>query len=497
MSMKKRNRSNRSRSLRVESLERREVLAGNVTAMLVGSTLVINGDGADNQVAVISLGNSRYAVAGVNTTINGRAGTFTTPRATMSINADLKGGNDAIGFSNNADALGDLAFDNFGVNLANLGIDVAALQTQINALTNVTKFTLTGNISVIGAAGNDLIGIVGDVGGSITANLGAAADNGFNAFGIDGSSLAANGTVGGVVSVLGDRQSDGVAVISTDVRGGVSSNLRDGDNGLDVFDALVVGSITYSGGNGNDFVQVEDSTVVGVVSAVLGEGAFNDFAAYDSILGGVSVLGGSGQEFVDTANVEVKTNVIVSTFAGNDDINLHEHGAGSTDVAGLISVDSGSGDDFVEVSGESGSLSVLTGDGLDEVVVYDSMFKYNVTVNTGNHNDDVTMDNVEIGGMLTVLLGEGNDVVDVDGLVVGLNALLDAGGGDDVATIVDADIAYTFTALMGAGNDTLNITTSSAMTAMLDGGAGALDELNADAASIAAVDNLFANGFEL
>ncbi|MFO0869196.1 MAG: hypothetical protein U0935_09700 [Pirellulales bacterium] len=494
MMRKKRNRQLNRRALRVESLERREVLAGNVTATLIGATLVINGDGADNQVAVISLGNSRYAVAGVDTTINGAAGSFVTPRTTLNITANLNAGNDALGLSNNVQALADLAQDNFGIDVTNLGVDIAALQALIDAATNVTRFSLAGNLTVNGGTGNDVIGVVGDVGGSVVASLGTA-NGGFNAFGYDGSSLIDIAQVGGSLSVYGDRQADEVAVVSTQVRGSVVASLSDGDNALTVETALIGGSVAVSALAGSDLVNVEGSTVTGLLGVALGEGRFNELSVKASHLGALSYTGGSGIDSIDTAATSVATNATLVTFGGADSVLVHEHGAGGTNVAGLLSISTGAGDDEVEVSGNSGVVTIDTADGIDKVQVYDSHITTNLTISTGNQTDNVSLDSV-LTAIVSIYLGEGNDKLDVTDLTVTLNALLLAGGGDDVVTIDATDVGFTFTALLEGGNDTITITDSSATTAVLNGGLGT-DTLNVDAATLAAVDFVFKSLFEV
>ena len=113
------------RILAVESLERRAMLAGNVTASVVGGNLIIRGDDAGNGVLVQQeAGTGNYSVtgfdfAGSTTKINGTAdGTAHLHGVTGNIDIDLKKGNDALGVGNDAQALATAAEEcGFGLGL--------------------------------------------------------------------------------------------------------------------------------------------------------------------------------------------------------------------------------------------------------------------------------------------------------------------------------------------------------------------------------------------
>ena len=119
--------------LLLERLERRLPLAGNVTAQLVGSTLVLTGDAAGNELVVASAAGGRLAVFGNATTINGASTTpnpFVTTRAVTSVVANLNAGNDVIGFGNDAEQRAD------GQHLAVIG-DALAQNAADRALEDI------------------------------------------------------------------------------------------------------------------------------------------------------------------------------------------------------------------------------------------------------------------------------------------------------------------------------------------------------------------------
>ena len=94
------------RSLFVESLEPRAMLAGNVNAFVEGGTLFVRGDNQDNLVLIEQVGDGKYAVTGFDfadggiagaqagpTRINGEAnGTVAVEGATGDVNVDLRRG---------------------------------------------------------------------------------------------------------------------------------------------------------------------------------------------------------------------------------------------------------------------------------------------------------------------------------------------------------------------------------------------------------------------
>src|SRR5262249_14916053 len=82
------------RTLHVEQLEGRAMLAGNVTASVSGGNLIIRGDNVDNGVVISQTDPGTYLVTGIDTaggptTINGNTdATFT--GVTGSFDIDLK-----------------------------------------------------------------------------------------------------------------------------------------------------------------------------------------------------------------------------------------------------------------------------------------------------------------------------------------------------------------------------------------------------------------------
>jgi len=82
--------------MRLESLEGRSPMAGNVFATIRLGSLNIEGDSKSNEIAVVDLGGGRVQVTGQNgTKVNGLSSLIVTGNTT-DFKADLKGGNDII-----------------------------------------------------------------------------------------------------------------------------------------------------------------------------------------------------------------------------------------------------------------------------------------------------------------------------------------------------------------------------------------------------------------
>ena len=89
----------RGKKLRVESLENRTVLTGNVTAVVSHGSLVVTGDAADNGITITQVDSDSFQIAGdASTTINGQS--LGTPVVldgiAKNVLVDMKSGNDSV-----------------------------------------------------------------------------------------------------------------------------------------------------------------------------------------------------------------------------------------------------------------------------------------------------------------------------------------------------------------------------------------------------------------
>ncbi|MFM7205128.1 MAG: hypothetical protein ACKO4T_00445 [Planctomycetaceae bacterium] len=442
-------------TMRLERLERRLPLAGNVTAELTGSTLRLTGDHLANDVMVASAAGGTIAVIGIDTTVNGRQAAFVTTEAVTSIVTKLKGGDDAVGFGNSA---ADYLSQRQLTSLATSPVvwsedppapfDVAAVQARIDEVAGgATTFSIPGSLRVKTGDGNDAVGISGNVGGSIIVNLGSAdAGNGL----VIGSETLA-GRVGAGITVNGGDRNDLVAIGNMSVAGTVSASLGDGINWMNVMggdDApTTIAALAYTGGVDEDGVGLMgDVTVrnnVRIFTGVRGEDEVDFFSNLRS-----AVFGGG---------VKVRGNVVVNTGTGSDGDTVRLVG----NFRGDVSVTTGGGRDTVSVSSYVGWVST---DGSDPVPLVE------------------VVGWSAIGLDLNINTGAGNDLISIGTSTVGRDATIHAESGDDDVRIDSMQVKRNLSVNLGAGNDSLAVMNLRAFAAFFYGGSGT-NTLSTDAAT--------------
>ncbi|MFM7243263.1 MAG: hypothetical protein ACKO40_03685 [Planctomycetaceae bacterium] len=367
--------------MRVEELERRLPLAGNVTAEMVGSTLRLSGDNLANDVMVASAAGGRIAVVGIDTTINGKTTAFVTNGAVTSIIANFRGGDDAVGFDNSA---ADYASQRQFTALATTPetwfedpaapFDVMAVQAMIDGVVGgVATFTIPGSLRVMTGAGNDSVGIAGEIGGRVVVRLGPA-DTG-NGILIGSESTPSH--IGGGVLVIGAAANDLAVIGNASVAETVSAVLGDGENWMLVAAAsttpAAIGTLAYAGGNGGDTV-----TLIG--------------------------------------DVTIREDACIGTGArGADEVGFYQSDAGDT----------------VKVLGD---VAVTTGAGSDQVSIFAATVGRMVRIDTGVGDDAVQIDALEVRGDLVIRLGAGDDSLGVKNLRAA-TVFLDGGIGTNSLTM--------------------------------------------------------------
>lgn len=431
-------------SLRLECLESRKLLAGNVNAQLLGSTLLLTGDALGNEIVVASATGGRIAVLGNGTTINGTAAPFVSIKRVTNLVTNLNGGNDFVGISNNATYLGTMLSGSI-LNESGIGFTLTpafnadALQAAISTLApGVTTFSLPGNLTVTTADGDDFVGLVGNVGGSVVADLGSAIPGSRIGNQLEigqNNTVAVTNFIGGNLSVAGGNQNDFVALLGTAVVGRVAFTLGNGTNGSGVYgNGATIGSFAYTGG-------IDDDSV-----------GFANIASTLTVQNGVNIFTGSrGKDGVAMFSESASEKIIV---LGDTIINTGTAGDGDLET-----------DDFILLNGDfRRSLTVTTGTGCDNLEVSNSKVALGLIINTGADNDRLA-------------------VIDT---CVDRNAVILAGGGDDYVFVSDSVVRYKLFVYLGANNGALELNTVSASIACLYCGIG-FNVLNTNSATQASV----------
>jgi hypothetical protein len=295
----------------VESLENRNLLAGNVTASLSGIDLNITGDNLGNTISVESFGAGTVQVRGFGTSVNGSPDAIRTFNVSGSINIRMNGGFDFVRVTNL------VIRDNLSVDLGPgnnellLGQSAAGDNVRFGGTPSGPVY-VQDNLSVVGGVANDRVfqsnlhvlgaGTLSLGDGNDTIQLdrpsGSTANVEYNGLfqvfaGVGVDSMSVNGLVVDDNMVVTDGSgAASISINSMDVHGNLTvttANIGDSigiqntnvHNTLTVnsqggFDTLTLSAIadrmTINSGAGNDDVHVSSSNV-NVLTATLGTGA--------------------------------------------------------------------------------------------------------------------------------------------------------------------------------------------------------------------------------
>lgn len=438
----------RHRPLFVESLETRAMLAGNVTASVRGSTLFVSGDNLDNSVVIQQTGPSRFTVAGAtgsDTRVNGRTvGTAFVANNVRNFEIDLRAGNDSLGISNSNVYLAELQAEFLGGPQAAPGLPEDAL-------------TLRGYANIRTGLGDDAIAVQLNA----TANIFVDSNAGSDAVVVEGSTAVA-------------------LLVNADT----GNQTTDGDDFVRVRDVLITrGALVINTFAGNDNILLTDSSAVAVVVnagvAVVNSGAldFDNITAarleasgdilffgggnvdnlnFSDLTGNfLLVIGGRGGDAINVARLDVRGATLIGEL-GNDVITLDDSlnvedpstpvpvdDTNFTSVTGLLHIDTGAGDDEVNVFGDFtfaaslGALNVWTYGGNDTVTLSSLTLTGNILIDMGAGNDDLSMDTVATDGNIKAFLLGGDDVATVSNTTAAGDARARYFGGADFDTFND------------------------------------------------------------
>jgi hypothetical protein len=261
-----RNAIERKRACRFESLERRNPLAGNVTAEVVGGSLLIEGDSSANSIQVRQLSDTTWEVRGFGTRVNGSNNTFVAEDVLLDINVDLNRGNDFVKVFNGT----------VGNNLlveTNQGLDtVQLINLDITGIADITTGDETDSV------------LVSDV------NVEGGEGAGFN--------LA---THGGADVVVIDRL---FAI-------GATLHLGSGNDALAMTRSSFTSDLRIQASTGTDSVSLNDIDAESDLWVHLGDGDFDALAVANSSAAAGIFRGGLGDgDTLSRANNEFDAEVI-------------------------------------------------------------------------------------------------------------------------------------------------------------------------------------------
>jgi len=410
--------SNRlSRTFGAERLESRDLMAGDVSVVKSGRTLIITGTNAANDVVVVGDAvPGTFHVFGIdadasgdNTSLNGGLHDFALGSLDFTgiryLSVNMKGGNDffmltGVPVSAAANRLRDVTVDlgagddvaEFGFFQELPGVVDAGVQADIEAVAgNVASY---GGVTVLGGSGTDSVYVAG-------------------------SFVAKNFT-----AVMGSG--DDAVAIAESVFGSINVNLEAGNAAFAAASVRVTGNVKVHAGTSAStaaVVSVSDFDIGGCLSISAGAGT-----AVITVAGGdvgrslcISTCNTAANPaiiLVDVIDIELATTI--TTCAGNDTVDFYNS---STDT---LVITTGAGNDTVDIA--IGAVAVTTNIARCAVI------------STCSGEDDVHIsgdfvDNTFFGqaafDKLTVATGTQNDCVAIGATLVRVCAVFDGGLGWD------------------------------------------------------------------
>lgn len=373
------------RPLRIESLERRMLMAGDVSVLIRSGDLVITGDVNLGDVAEsirIEHDGTNYSVTGLSgTTINGAGSPFQSAAVTRDIIVDLRTGNDSV---------------------------------EVKGLAVENRLRVPRNLTVRGGTGDDTIRVENvEVVGVLNVD-GAA---GANTIDVKGSRLTRDAVL------RGGADTDTITIDQSQFLGKLTVDPLAGTNTIDVKNSSSVAKdALIRGGINVDSIAVDGSSFSGklTVDGLAGE---NTIAVRggSAVARDVLLKGGVEDDVITVESSGFSGKLTIDSGAGLDDLTIKD-----SDVTRDVSVKSLSGNTEVSIERVTAraKLSVVTGGGRDEVRILSSSVTGALSVSTGGEADDVGLNSVNVASNITINAG------------LNLGSVVKVGGVD---TVIDGD----------------------------------------------------------
>jgi hypothetical protein len=439
------------RSLFLENLEGRALLAGNVLAAVDGSVLKITGDDAANGVLIRLVSEKpagsttpvvKIAVVGVPTrdgtttvptTINGYGrGFLVSPEGLTGISVNLGAGNDGLGINNPPPA------------------DKSLPPVPVR---------LPGTVSISTGEGNDSVSGMIDNNTSVSIDLG----NGSDRLSLGGSRVKDLGilTDGTADANVGEDQ---VFLERLNVLGKTNIGMGAGVDKLGIKGAAFAGPVGIGLGPGNDNVLIAagvdappvnfaagleingglDNDVIGLANVTLAGATSHLKIVGDPLPPAGSTtppLGGDDQVLLDT--VKVGGNTHIAAGVGNDRVGIK----GASAFTGPVGIGLGAGNDGLLMGSALGAPAITFAAGLevggdlgdDNIGLSGVNVTGRLSVNAGAGNDRVALDRVNATDRILAALGAGNDHLGVKGSKSPLAAF---DGGEDTDAYLSLDNTF-------------------------------------------------------
>ena len=397
------------RKLRMEQMEARQMMAGDVSASVVDGNLYINEAarqvGRDNGITISQLANGMIRVEGhnpLNTTtgtpsrVNGAAyADFSLPASSLgtgrNLYVNLGGGEDQVIFQN-----GSGGASTFQSVVLNVGTTSATKKVSDNDRIIVNSLRTFGSLTVDTGIGNDWVFLsnatIGDgwARDVVSINTGAGADT---------------------VTMKNDTRVNG----SVDIQTYAALSETDVDSVYFDTNTVVEGSINVrTGGDDDNFLVTNDS---------------QSFIAWGGVTtnGSLTVDMGAGNDKVYARGVKVAFNFRLFTGAGADNVTIDNRSFQLLD--GTYFVPRVGGD--LEVQ----TYYAVTEADADTLRIYDAAIDGSLIARLGGGNDTFLLEDADyIRNDLDLHMGAGNDTATISGFITD-HLMAWMGEGDDTLTL--------------------------------------------------------------
>jgi hypothetical protein len=437
--------------LRLEPLEQRLLLDGNVLVTVSGNDVFITGDDLGNAIS-ITQDPSFLIISGSATTLNGGAGPINIARPIRNITIVMNDGYDSVSLTGLAIG-GNISFAGDG------GIDEVYM-TSCGVAGNVTLdggdetdgFLITscgiGGKLLIDAAEGSGIGGVQVFGTNVAGDLIVKGLDGQLDVLIDppaaatiGGNLIIDGGIAAVNANLSTLRVGGYVLVTSagPVQAAVDSLRVRGDVTLRSTADLLGAALSLVGAGGSlDFAGALDTQVV--ASNVAARGSFNMEAGPAAGLSGLSLvtgrfggnlnyMGAPGADQVSITDTLLRGSVNVDTDTGSAAMAVSGLGArGNLNVSNGLG---GPGSYLFEGVTVLGNASLQT-DALPMKTLFDGFYVgRDLLIRTGAAGDQVALENGVVAGRTTIRTDGGNDAVAVNNSLFNGSFLLRTGPGED------------------------------------------------------------------
>lgn len=387
--------------LRVESLEDRRMLAGNVDVVVtVDGDLTATGDSLDNEFVIERIVTGVIRVQGLNgTTITFESMTaashdlsneFIDPQGIdRDVVIDTGEGNDSVTF--NALNVGrDFMATTLGgndtviVENADVADDLSILTGSGHDNMQIRFSDVTGDASLVGSSGDEYTYIDSLFLSTALTFDGGSGDDTFVGYFLE----EFNATYPVDVTLNGGADNDSLSLTGTTINGSTTIDGGNGDDTIYDSESALGGNLVIEGGDGVEDVTVQNGSVFGDLAIHVRSGVTgmaDPIAITGMVVNGKTSARGSGgnQQVTLVGNTLLQLDIVLG--GGNDTVNI------TNSSSTLTKFKTGSGADTVTLTNGTfnSTLTVEAGGGIDTISTgANDSFNFFVTLDGGqNHND--------------------------------------------------------------------------------------------------------------